>query len=136
MREAIAWRRNISFVIVAKYLLLAAGAIFCTLGIVHAIFTAFGLLQPRDADVITRMRSTTLRLSRRTNTWKAWLGFNLSHALGLVIFGMVCITTMARPWLLAVVAAFYFVLAARFWFNAPAITIGIAAVCLVIAAAL
>ena len=111
--------------IVNKHLVIAAGGIFCLLGVLHAIFTAGDLLDPVDPDLIARMRSTGLRLSRnRTNMWDAWLGFNLSHALGLVVFGVVCITTSAKPWLLVIIAAIYLILAVRFWFYAPAILTG------------
>jgi len=120
---------------VSKYLLIAAGGIFCLLGALHAILAAFGLLLPMDRDLIVGMRATGLKLSpKRTNMWDAWLGFNFSHAVGLVLFGVIC-TTAARSMipLLALVAVVYLGLALRFWFYLPATAIAIATACLLLA---
>lgn len=120
----------------SRYLLIAAGSIFALAGILHAIFTIVGKLTPIDHDVAARMRATSLRLSpRHTNAWSAWLGFNFSHSLGLILFGVICIMTATRAVIpfLAVVAAIYLVLAIRFWFYAPAVAIAIATLCLALA---
>jgi hypothetical protein len=124
-----------------RYFLIAAGAIFCLLGLLHAIYTLGDIVRPRrlapsDPDLVARMRSSGLRLSRdRTNMWDAWLGFNLSHSLGAIVFGILCITATSKPSLvwLAVVSLIYLVLAIRFWFYVPAIGIAIAAGCLIAA---
>jgi len=129
------------------YLVIIAGTIFCTLGLVHGIFTLIDWHHPRrlapaDPNVVTQMASTGLRLSRgRTNMWDAWIGFNLSHSLGAILYGAVCIatgiamrsTTVAWPLFAALVliAAIYEVLALRFWFRVPAIGIAISGLCLV-----
>jgi len=67
--------------------------------------------------------------------WDAWLGFNLSHSLGAILFGVVCTNMTAKSWLafLAMVSVIYLVLAIRFWFNLPAIAIATATACLLIA---
>jgi hypothetical protein len=90
-----------------------------------------------DQALIHQMASTSVRLSRgRTNMWDAWLGFNLSHGLGAVIFGLVCVgggvfaRNLALPkmtlLLPVLVGAIYLLLAIRFWFLVPAIGIAIA----------
>lgn len=128
-------------------LVIVAGTIFCTLGGMHAIFTLIDWHHPRrlapaDPSVVTQMASTGLRLSRgRTNMWDAWIGFNLSHSVGAILYGGVCITTgismrsMTVPWPvfagLVLVAAIYEVIAIRFWFRIPAIGIAIAGLCVV-----
>jgi hypothetical protein len=77
-----------------------------------------------------------VRLARgRTNMWDCWLGFNLSHSLGAIIFGLVCISTGFFARSLAVpkatllvpilVGVIYFLLAIRFWFRTPAVVIAI-----------
>ncbi len=70
--------------------------------------------------------------------WSAWIGFNFSHSVGLIIFGLICIAAgavanvpKAAPPLLAFIAALYFALAIRFWFRVPAIALGIATACLI-----
>jgi len=71
-----------------------------------------------------------MRISAQTTMWDAWLGFNFSHSLGLILFGLVfgyliiCrwevlhssyfLTTVGLPVLLTYVA-----LARVFWFRAP-----------------
>ncbi|HMC22552.1 MAG TPA: hypothetical protein VKL19_11925 [Thermoanaerobaculia bacterium] len=125
----------------SRYFLIAGGVIFCLLGLLHAIFTLGDIARPRrlapsDPELVARMRSSGLRLSRdRTNMWDAWLGFNLSHSLGAILFGVVCINVTSKSWLafLAMVSVIYLVLAIRFWFNLPAIAIATATACLLIA---
>lgn len=78
------------------------------------------------------MNRTALRLTRQTTMWKAWLGFNLSHALGLVIFGLtsfliavyhldLILNLQPLLFLVITVAAIYLFLAIRFWFFGPAV---------------
>ncbi len=126
----------------SQYLLIAGGAIFSILGLIHAIYTIGDVYQPRhlapmDQAVIRQMSSTGVRLARgRTNMWDAWLGFNLSHGLGVVIFGLICLGAgvfareLALPkmtlLLPVLVGAIYFLLAIRFWFRVPAVGIAIA----------
>jgi hypothetical protein len=64
--------------------------------------------------------------------WRAWVGFNLSHSLGLVIFAAFVFVTgrsaavfaheahISIPFAL-VVAAGYLGLARRYWFRTPLI---------------
>ena len=125
----------------AQFLVLG-GSIFALLGAVHAIYSLMDVRSPRrlapaDLKVADAMKSTGVRLSRgRTNMWDAWLGFNLSHGLGAVFFGVVCISagvyleklSLPKPVLLipALVGLMYFALAIRFWFRVPAVGIGAA----------
>ena len=81
----------------SHYLLIAGGTIFSILGLVHAGYTVCDIyrpryLAPRDQAVIDQMATADMRLARgRTNMWDAWLGFNLSHSLGVIMFGLICI---------------------------------------------
>jgi hypothetical protein len=125
----------------SQYLLIAGGTLFSILGFLHAIYTIGDIYRPRrlapiDQSVINQMASTGVRLAQgRTNMWDAWLGFNLSHGLGAVIFGLVCVGAgifarrLALPraalLILVLVGAIYFLLAIRFWFRVPAIGIAI-----------
>jgi hypothetical protein len=127
---------------VTALFLVLGGSIFAFLGAVHAIYTLMDVRSPRrfaptDMKLADAMKSTGVRLSRgRTNMWDAWLGFNLSHGLGAVFFGVVCISAgvylealrLPKPALLipALVGLMYFALAIRFWFRVPAVGIGAA----------
>ena len=126
----------------AECLLIAGGAIYLLLGSIHALYTLLDLHRPRrivpaDAALIDRMRGTTVRLSRGGSTmWDAWMGFNLSHSLGAILFGLGCIAAGIGLWGLVptkasllipvAVSTLYLVLALRFWFKVPAFGTAIA----------
>src|SRR5215471_15046443 len=73
------------------------GAVFVLLGCVHAAYTLLDLREPRrlvpvDPSVARAMANSALRLSRGgTNMWRAWIGFNFSHSIGVLLVGMVAI---------------------------------------------
>lgn len=90
------------------------------------------------------MTQTTLRLSNRMSMWRAWLGFNITHGLGLIFFGLTVLLIgihdfgliRAVPPLLpviAVVSATYCVLSLRFFFWAPTVATGVATTCFLVA---
>ena len=126
---------------VSRFLLIAGGAIFSILGLLHVIYSILDIYKPKylapmNTTMISQMASTGLRLARgRTNMWDAWLGFNISHGLGVVIFGMICIAagvfsnTLVLPKAMllipTLIGVIYLVLAVRFWFRVPAIGIAI-----------
>jgi hypothetical protein len=68
-------------------ILIAFGAaLWSFLGTIHIIYTFFtNKLEPRDA--ATAMKATSLVLTRRTNLWNGWIGFNASFGLSLLLFG-------------------------------------------------
>jgi len=81
-----------------------------------------------------------LAINPRANLWLAWLGLNLSHSLGLVVFGsgLFAISTLnfalfADSLILEIaivtVAAAYFALSVHFWFWGPAVGSGAALAC-------
>ncbi len=125
----------------SKYLLIAGGTIFSILGLLHAIYTICDIYRPRyltpvNPALIDQMAATGVRLARgRTNMWDAWLGFNISHGLGAIVFGLVCAgagvfaRTLALPkatlLILVLVGVIYLLLALRFWFSVPAVGIAI-----------
>jgi hypothetical protein len=131
-------------------LFLAGAACFGLLGVAHGALALRDLRTPRsftpaDENLRRAMAETTLRLAPRTTMWNAWLGFNLSHSLGLVMFGTVCAelalrdfgAVAASPFLRfgsAVVGLIYLLLALRFWFWVPAILSAAGTLCFVVSA--
>lgn len=114
------------------HLLLAAGAaVLATLGALHLLFTYRGArLQPRDAALRAAMEQGTLGITRETTVWRATKGFNASHSLGLITFGVVyAYLALARPQVLAGsvfllalglgVHLAYVALARRYFFSVP-----------------
>ena len=130
-------------------LIIAGGLVFTVLGLVHGIYTWTDIRSPRrlvpdSASVIEAMSSSSVRLSRGgTSMWRAWIGFNFSHSLGVVMFGVGCIAlglslrTLALPKAVLmipfVIGCLYLWLAIRYWFRIPAAGIAVATVCFAVA---
>jgi hypothetical protein len=112
-------------------LIALACAIVFTLGLLHIVYTFRGSkLLPRDRELRAQMEQSALVLTRETTVWKAWIGFNASHSLGAMLFGIVYghlalvqpIALAGSPFLLvvgAVVLLAYGWLARRYWFSVP-----------------
>jgi hypothetical protein len=133
----------------AGQLLLIGGSIFAFMGGGHALLSVADVFRPTqftpmDDAVRLAMKSTGVRLSRgRANLWDAWLGFNISHGIGVFLFGAAAVWLglnlergdVAR-WMLVVLSSIgliYFLLSVRFWFFAPAIGSAVATACFVAA---
>jgi hypothetical protein len=125
------------------------GSIFAFMGGVHALLTVIDVFRPThfapmDDSVRLAMKSTGVRFTRgRAKMWDAWLGFNISHGVGLFLFGAaaawfglnierveVASSVLAIP---VVIGLIYFVLSVRFWFYAPAAGSAVATACFVAA---
>jgi hypothetical protein len=128
-------------------LLILGGAVFGVLGGLHAIYTLLDLRNPRrlvpvDASVVHAMANSAVRLSRGgTDMWRAWIGFNFSHSLGVLLFAALAVWTGSRINTLPVgimpaltlIGCAYLVLAVRYWFRIPAIGIAIGTGCFAVA---
>ena len=83
-------------------LLLLGGTLFSVLGALHAIYTLLDLSNPRrlvpaDLSVAQAMANSALTLSREgTDMWRAWIGFNFSHSLGVLLVGALAVWTGSR----------------------------------------
>ena len=74
----------------ASLLVTASAAIVLAFGLIHLFHTWRGtMLHPRDAAVEEAMQQSMPRITRQTTMWRAWIGFNASHSLGLMLFGLV-----------------------------------------------
>ncbi len=138
--------------VMAQGLVIAGASILLSLGILHGVLTLQDLKNPHTftpPDVALRqaMQESSIAIHPQTNLWKAWMGFNLSHGLGLVMFGVtyLAIGLFYFPlfsqilWLQSgalLITAAYLILSLKFWFSSPAIGSGIALTCFVIASGL
>lgn len=112
--------------------------IILLLGMLHLLFTFSGhKLRPREASVQRLMQEVSPRITSQTNMWKAWIGFNASHSMGAILFGLVFgYLAMAHPallfdstYLLSVGLAMLcglLYLAKRYWFRVPFMSIAAA----------
>src|SRR5260370_12178612 len=120
-------------------LLILGGAVFGVLGGLHAIYTLLDLRNPRrlvpaDPAVAHAMANSALRLSGGgTDMWRAWIGFNFSHSLGILLFAALAIWARTRIRMLPVgivgaltaIRCVFLALAIRFWLRVPALRLAI-----------
>jgi len=70
-------------------MVLSASIIF-TLGVVHLVYTFCGpKLTPRDPTLQISMSQISPVITNETTMWRCWVGFNASHSMGLILFGLV-----------------------------------------------
>ncbi|TDT98205.1 hypothetical protein EDD99_6423 [Streptomyces sp. 846.5] len=136
----------------ARLLIIAAASVFLLLGVVHGALTLADLknpvsFTPPDPALREAMQRSSIRLNPDINLWKAWLGFNLTHSLGLVLFGAAYLyggvfkpDAFAGSTLLQAVAvlvsAIYLVVCLVFFFPTPAIAAAVGLACFVAATGL
>ena len=74
----------------AKILMVLSASITFTLGVVHLVYTFWGpMFTPRDPALQISMSQIAPVLSKETTMWRCWVGFNASHSMGLILFGLV-----------------------------------------------
>ena len=124
-------------------LIVISGSVVALLGLGHLILTYHGpKLLPRDRDLVARMKEVQLVITPQTTLWRAWIGFNVSHSLGAILFGIVyAYLAVAHPEVLfgsmplqlfgLVFLCWFLVLAKLYWFSSPLIGVGISLACYV-----
>ena len=81
------WWRS---VLAARILIVLSASISFTLGLVHLVYTFWGpLLTPRDPALKIRMGEIAPVLTNETSMGRCWMGLNVSHSMGLILFGLV-----------------------------------------------
>jgi hypothetical protein len=119
----------------SRYLFLAGALPFLFLGSLHAWYTPRtpeerNGLSPADPDVAEAMTRTHPVLTRRINLWQGWVGFNLSHSLGVVMLGALVVIAGRNPAAFSanaaafvpfamVLAAAYLAIGIRYFFRVP-----------------
>jgi hypothetical protein len=132
----------------AKYFFMLGTVPFILLGAMHIVYSLLDVwtpkrLTPYDDAVRASMQQSTLALTRQTTMWRAWLGFNLSHGIGVLFFGVVYLALalsdfglLARVTVLPVLAlgvsVCYWVLSVKYWFHIPAIGSAIGSTCFLV----
>jgi hypothetical protein len=126
---------------IARALMTLSAAVILGLGAIHLIYTFWGpKLLPRDRALQATMKTTTLVISDETTLWKTWIGFNASHSLGAILFGLVYgYLALVHPAFLfqsgfLVLVGFaalvsYALLGKAYWFSTPLTGILIALAC-------
>ena len=124
------------------FMVLSAGMVL-VLGIIHLAYTFSGSsLLPRDSALQTAMSQAHLAISNETTVARAWVGFNASHSMGLILFGLIfgylalyhTKLLFDSAYLLVVgfaMLAGFLVLAKLYWFSTPFAGIAISLLCYV-----
>lgn len=116
---------------IAIALMTLSTLVLLTLGVLHLVYTFAGpKLMPRDPALQARMNEVHPVITRQTTMWRAWVGFNASHSMGAILFGLVYgflanaypELLFNSPFLLAVGFAMlggFAVLGKVYWFHVP-----------------
>jgi hypothetical protein len=119
----------------SRYLFLVGALPFLFLGAAHLLATPLSRsdrkgLTPADPALADAMAKSAVLLTRRTDMWLAWVGFNLSHSLGAIAFALFVLVvgrsstsfagqaSLCVP-LATVVAASYVAIGVKYWFGTP-----------------
>ncbi len=127
--------------------LILAGGLHVILALADTVRPRY--FAPRDRSVMPALEAARIRFGGNAapSMWRAWLGFNISHGLGVFTVGLLCLLIAThdfelveridaiRP-LTIVFSAAYLALSLRFWFYGPVIITGIATGCFTVAAVL
>lgn len=128
---------------IASFLMVSSAGIILLLGVIHLIYTFSGSgLLPRDPGWRAALGRAHLRITKETTVLRAWTGFNASHSMGLILFGLIygflslsqADLLFGSVYLLAVgfmMLVGLCVLSKLYWFSVPFIGIVISLVCYV-----
>ncbi|GAA0347715.1 hypothetical protein GCM10009092_10110 [Bowmanella denitrificans] len=123
--------------------MLASASIMFLLGAVHLAYTFWGpKLTPRDDELKHAMARVSPVITQETTMWNAWLGFNASHSLGAMLFGLVFgyLSLKGQPLLFQadflpsvglIMLCGYVVLGKLYWFRIPSTGILLALLCFI-----
>jgi hypothetical protein len=76
-------------ILAAKTLMVFSAGIVLTLGVFHLVYTFWGpSLTPRDPELQISMIQSSPVMTNETTMWRCWVGFNASHSMGLILFGL------------------------------------------------
>jgi hypothetical protein len=132
----------------ARLLMVLSASILLTLGAIHLAYTFWGTnLAPRDSALQVTMSRISPVLTEETTMWRCWMGFNASHSMGLILFGLIYgYLALAHdqllfrsPFLLVVglaMLACLIVICRLYFFRAPLIGVSISFVFYVVSIAL
>jgi hypothetical protein len=121
--------------------MVVSAGIILTLGVIHLVYTFWGPnLTPREPALQMSMEQVSPVVTKETTMWRCWVGFNASHSMGLILFGLVFgFLALARgeilfqsAFLLVVGLAMLggmVVLSKLYFFSVPLIGVSISLVC-------
>jgi hypothetical protein len=133
--------QHLESIVAARIFMVLSASIMLTLGVLHLVYTFWGpKLTPRDRALQISMSQISPVITKETTMWRAWVGFNASHSMGIILFGLVFgFLALAHgqllfrsPFLLVVGLAMlggFVVLGKVYWFSAPLTGVSISLAC-------
>jgi hypothetical protein len=123
----------------------------------HVVLTVFDAVRPTfltpiEDSVRPQMKGTGMRFralfpgdGATPSLWRFWLGFNLSHGLGVLAFGLLCLLIAAHDFdlverisglraLTIAIPAAYLTISFIFWFYLTSLVAVVATVCFTVSA--
>src|ERR1700679_3550001 len=135
--------KTLGSILAAKILMVLSAGIVFMLGVAHLAYTFWGPnLTPRDPALQISMSQVAPVITNETTMWRCWVGFNASHSMGLILFGLVfgflglahSQLLFHSPFLLAVGLAMlvgFVLLSKAYFFSAPLTGVSISLACYV-----
>ncbi|MEJ6472954.1 LIC_13387 family protein [Pseudoalteromonas piscicida] len=129
-----------------QILIIIGVSLFGVLGTIHLVYTfSTEKFNPYDASAAEAMKRTSPQLTKETTIWRAWIGFNASHSLGVMLFAAIYIPLAINNFeviesslwfslLPVVVSASYLILAKKYWFKIPFVGFLVSLVCFLFSA--
>jgi len=133
--------------VLTKYLYIAGCIPFLTLGILHTIYTITDTYNPKKLipykhGVMGAMKESTLAITKETDMWRAWVGFNISHGIGILFFSATYLhlsifyisfleSSIFFISSAPIISLTYLVLSRKYWFSIPTIGSAIGLLCFV-----
>ena len=88
--QLLSWHWRSENILAARILMVLSASIVFTLGVSHFVYTFRGpYLTPRDPALKISMSRVSPVITDETTMWKCWVGFNATHSMGLILFGLV-----------------------------------------------
>ena len=82
--------QNTESILAARILMVLCASIVLMLGVLHLVSTFWGpSLTPRDPALQISMSQSSPIMTNETTMWRCWVGFNASHSMGLILFGLI-----------------------------------------------
>jgi hypothetical protein len=134
--------------VLTKYLYITGCIPLLVLGLLHTAYTIADTYNPKrlipyKTGVMGLMKESTLAITKETDMWRAWVGFNISHGVGILFFSAtylylstIHITFLENSLFLLLaapsIALIYLLLSIKYWFRIPAAGSAISLLCFVI----
>ncbi|WP_343306591.1 hypothetical protein AAHN97_05695 [Chitinophaga niabensis] len=95
----------------ARISIILASAILLFFGLLHLQGTFFSTdLHPENIDLVEKLKSSSIQMTKAGNIWKLWIGFNAMFSVGLIFIGSINLYLSAKHFQLLISQRFILLL--------------------------